>query len=78
MSAAVVYWPLLDGTDRVESSKKIRETRTGLVPSPLVGEGWGGGSGVPAAHPPPQPSPARGEGAGYATRNRLARRACSR
>jgi tRNA pseudouridine32 synthase / 23S rRNA pseudouridine746 synthase len=40
------------------------------VPSPLAGEGQGGGWAVspePGMHPPPHPSPARGEGAGGAS-----------
>jgi tRNA pseudouridine32 synthase / 23S rRNA pseudouridine746 synthase len=40
--------------------------QAGCVPSPLVGEGQGGGSSGGASHldhPPPQPSPTRGEGA---------------
>jgi len=40
------------------------------VPSPLAGEGQGGGSFPSASatdHPPPQPSPTRGEGAGHAS-----------
>jgi DNA ligase 1 len=39
--------------------------QTRCAPSPLVGEGWGGGSAAssePVAHPPPCPSPTRGEG----------------
>jgi DNA ligase-associated metallophosphoesterase len=39
--------------------------RTRSAPSPLVGEGGGGGydqSSEPAVHPPPCPSPTRGEG----------------
>src|SRR4051794_800100 len=37
-----------------------------FAPSPLVGEGWGGGSSAGQAErlvaPPPRPSPTRGEG----------------
>ena len=37
----------------------------GGTPSPLAGEGWGGGCHLEASFrldPPPYPSPARGEG----------------
>ena len=38
------------------------EPRTRSAPSPLEGEGWGGGSKFARHGPPPQPLPARGRG----------------
>src|SRR4051812_14700401 len=42
----------------------MTEYRTRCAPSPLVGEGWGGGSkeGCTVRHPPPCPFPTGGEG----------------
>jgi predicted nucleic acid-binding protein len=37
-------------------------TQDFLAPSPLEGEGWGGGFRRKCGHPPSLPSPARGEG----------------
>jgi S-adenosylmethionine:tRNA ribosyltransferase-isomerase len=50
---------------------RLLETAASGVPSPLVGEGQGGGWWRSSSHldePPPQPSPTRGEGAGITWR----------
>jgi error-prone DNA polymerase len=54
-----------DDAHAIEQARIFPSPLARPAPSPLVGEGWGGGY-VPdsefAAHPPPCPSPTRGEG----------------
>jgi tRNA pseudouridine32 synthase / 23S rRNA pseudouridine746 synthase len=63
---ATTTWKVLGRALRLSAESAIGEDSSHRVPSPLVGEGQGGGSAtIPEArgHPPPQPSPTRGEGA---------------
>jgi tRNA pseudouridine32 synthase / 23S rRNA pseudouridine746 synthase len=69
---AATTWKVMGraATSPETAEVEVRSIQPSFVPSPLAGEGQGGGSFPSASaidHPPPQPSPARGEGAGRAS-----------
>src|SRR5262245_48164121 len=65
---ATTTWKVMGRTQSCDADTGLSSGKDSghRVPSPLVGEGQGGGSRTiteAPSHPPPQPSPTRGEGA---------------
>src|SRR5262245_19077818 len=71
---AATTWKVMGRASGLNADPAIGEDLSRWVPSPLAGEGQGGGSTMPTdtrEHPPPQPSPTRGEGADRASGRRI-------